>query len=179
MANDLNAPRISSRIDGAARNSESGEAFDRLNLNDGIAGRFAATGSIKDMLDAINSANGAFASFGEGLSMNHERRLQNAAAITESWKADFVDGSGDEIGPPIKKAGYEFRKALGMPRSAFAGMRRRGAGSTRSTDCCLTTNTMRPSWAQATATAAAKALRRTQCGGGIELANNIDLRAVV
>lgn len=178
MANDLNAPRISSRIDGAARNSESGKAFDRLNLNDGIAGRFAATGSIKDMLDAINSANGAFASFGEGLSMNRERRLQNAAAITESWKADFVDAPGDGIGSPIKKARYEFCKALGMPRSAFAGMPRRGAARPVQRTAS-TMNLMRPSSAPATATAAAKALKPTRGEGGIELANNTNLRAVV
>ena len=119
MANDLNAPRISSRIDGNARSSESGGAFDRLNLNDGIAGHFAATGSTKDMLDAINSANRAFASFNESLARNRGHRLQKTAAITKSWKADFFDEWGEEIGSPIRKAKFEFRKAHGMPRSAF------------------------------------------------------------
>ena len=178
MANDLNAPRISSRIDGAVRNSESGEVFDRLNLNDGIAGRFVATGSIKDMLDAINSANRAFASFRESLSINRRHPHQKTAAITESRKADFVDASGGKIGPPIKKAKFEFRKALGMPRPAVAVMRRRVAGATRSTDRCLTTNLMRSSWPPVTA-AAAKALKPTQGDGQIELANNINLGAVI
>lgn len=178
MANDLNAPRISSRIDGAARNSESGEAFDGLNLNDGIACRCAATGSINDMLDAVNSANRAFASFGESLAKDRGRRHQKTAEITESRKADFFDEWGEEIGPPIKKAEFEFRKALGMPRPAVAVMRRRVAGATRSTDRCLTTNLMRPSWPPVTA-AAAKALKPTQGDGQIELANNINLRAVI
>ena len=178
MANDLNAPRISSRIDGAARNSESGEAFDRPNLNDGIAGRFAATGSVRDMLDAINSANRAFASFNESLAKDRGHRLQKTAAITEGRKADFFDEWGEEIGSPIRKAKCELRKALGMPRSAFAGMGRRVAGATRSTTRCLTTNLMRPSSAPATP-AAVKALKLTQSDRRIESANNINLRAVV
>lgn len=179
MANDLNAPLISSWIDVAARNSESGEAFDGLNLNDGIASRCAATGSIRDMLDAISSANRAFASFGEDLSINRVRRLLKTAAITESRKADFVNELGGKIGPPIRKAKFEFRKALGMPQSAFAGMRRRAAGGTRSTDRCLTTNLMRPSWAPATATAVVKVLKLTQSDRRIELPNNINLGAVI
>ena len=178
MANDLNAPRISSRIDGAARNPESGEAFDRPNLNDGIASRCAATESIRDMLDAISSANKALASFGESLARNRGCRLQKTAAITEGRKADFFDGLSNKIGPPIRKAKCELRKAHGMPRSAFAGMRRRAAGATRSTNRCLTTNLMRPSSAPATA-AAVKALKLTQSTRRIELANNINLRAVV
>ena len=179
MANDLNAPRISSRIDGAARRSESGDAFHRLNLNDGIAGRCAATGSVRDMLDAINSANRAFASFSESLARNRGRRLLKTAAITEGRKADFVDASGGKIEPPIKKAEFEFRKTLGIPRPAFAGMRWCAAGATRSTDRCLTTNHTRRSSAPATATAAAKALKPTHCAGRNELANNINLRAVI
>lgn len=179
MANDLNAPRISSRIDGAARNSESGEAFDGLNLKDGIACRCAATGSINDMLDAINSANRAFVSFGEDLSINRGHRLQRTAAIPEGRKADFVAASGGKIGSPVRNAKFEFRKALGMPRPAFAGTCRRAAGATRSTDRCLTTNPTRRSSALATATAAAKALKPTHCAGRNELANNVNLRAVI
>lgn len=178
MANDLNAPRISSRIDVPARNSECGEAFDRSNLNDGIANRSAATGLIRDMLDAINSANGAFASFGESLAKEHGRRLQKTGEITESRKADFVDEWGDGIGSPIKKAKYEFRNALGMPRSAFAGMRRRVAGMTRSNDRCFAMSLVRPSSAPATA-AGAKALKPTRGDSRIESANNINLRAVI
>lgn len=179
MANDLNAPRISNRIDGNARNSESGEAFDRLNLNDSIASRYPATGSIKDMLEAINSANWAFASFSETLAGNRERRLQKTAAIRKSRKADFVDASGDGIGSPIRKAKFEFRKTFGWPRAAVAFTRRRVAGATRSTDRCLTTDPMGPSSVPATARAAVKALKPTQCVGRIELATNINLGTVI
>ena len=158
------------------RNSESGEAFDRLNLNDGIACRFAANGSMNDMLDTVSSANRAFASFSGSPARGRERRLRKTGKLAECRKADFADGSGDEIEPPVEKAGFEFLDALGMPRAV---MRRRAAGATRSTSRRPATNPPRLSSATAAARAAAKALKPTRGGGRNELAENVDSRAVV
>ena len=176
MADDLNTPRISDWIDGGARNSESGEAFDRLSLNDVIACRFAANGSMKDMLDAISSANGEFASFDESPARDRERRLRKTDERTECRKADFADGPGDETGSPVEKAGFEFRDAIGMPRAVA---RRRAAGATRSPDRCLTASPAFPSSAPAAARAAVKALKPTQADGRNDLAENVNSRAAV
>ena len=176
MSDDLNLPRTSDWIDGGARSSGSGEAFDRLNSNDGIACRFAVNGSVEDMLEAISSANRAFASFSESPARDRERRLRKTGELAECPKADFADGPGDEIGPPVKKAGFEFRDALGMPRTVA---RRRAAGATRSPDRCLTASPAFPSSAPAAARAAAKALKPTRGGGRNESANKVNSRAVV
>ena len=176
MADDLNTPRISDWIYGGSRNSEHGEAFDRLNLNDVIACRFAANGSTEDILGAISSANRAFASFSESLARDRERRLRKTGELAECRKADFADGSGDELGPPVEKAGFEFLGAFGIPRAVA---RRCAAGATSSTDRCLTASPAFPSSAPAAARAAAKALKPTRGDGRNELANKVNSRAVV
>lgn len=176
MADDLNTPRISDWIDGGARNSGSGEAFGRLNLNDGIACRFAANGSTEDMLDAVSSANRAFASFSERMARDRERRLRKTGELAEFRKVDFADGSGSETGPPVEKAGFEFLDAFGMP---LAVMRRRAVGATRLPDRCLTASPAFPSSAPAAARAAAKALKPTRGGGRNDLADNDNSRAAV
>lgn len=158
------------------RNSESGEAFDRLNLNDGTACRFAANGSMKDILAAIHSASRGFASFGESPARDRERRLRKTGELAECRKADFADGPGGETGPPVEKAGFEFRDALGMPRAVAC---RRAAGATRSTDRCPAASPARPSSATATARAAAKAFKPTRRDGRNESADNVNSRAVV
>ena len=127
MAKDLNVPVASIWIGGAARNSDSGEAFESLNPDDDIVYRFATKGSSKNLLYAVAPANRAFASYGASPAKDRERWLQKAAEVMENREADFVGALIDEIGSPIKKAKFEFRKVLG-PLLATVGMYRHADG---------------------------------------------------
>ena len=129
MAKDLNTPVASIWTGGAARNSESGEAFESANPDDDIVFCLAVKGSSKNVLYAVVSAKRAFASYGASLAKDRERWLQKAAEIMENRGADFVGALFDEIGSPTKKATFELHKIIGMLRTA-TGLCRHADGKT-------------------------------------------------
>ena len=123
------APRAHIWIGGEPVEAEGGRVFDSLSPDDDSVFCQAAHGTANDMKSAVAAAKSAFETYGRTLAKDRERWLQKAAEIMETRQDRFVDALIDEIGSPVKKAEFEFHKALGMLRAA-AGMCRHVTGKT-------------------------------------------------
>ncbi|MGB5246211.1 MAG: aldehyde dehydrogenase family protein [Woeseia sp.] len=93
----------------------------------------AAAGSVDDINKAIETAHEAFQTFRHSLPKERERILCKAAELLERDRQEFIDILVDEIGSPIKKAGFEVEKSLAFLRAA-AGMTRQVTGKTIPSD---------------------------------------------
>ncbi len=93
----------------------------------------AAAGSVTDINRAVETAHQAFQSFRHTLPKERERIMCKAAEILERDRQDFINILVDEIGSPIKKAGFEVEKAITFFRSS-ASMARSATGKTIPSD---------------------------------------------
>ncbi|MEM1261386.1 MAG: aldehyde dehydrogenase family protein [Pseudomonadota bacterium] len=120
-------------IDGKSTAPESGQYFPILNPLDDEVLTEAAAGSTADINAAVETAHRAFTSFRKTLPKERERILCKAAELLERDRQDFLDILVDEIGSPVKKAGFEIEKGLAFLRAA-AGMARQVTGKTIPSD---------------------------------------------
>jgi acyl-CoA reductase-like NAD-dependent aldehyde dehydrogenase len=86
-----------------------------------------ACGGVADIDRAVAAAKLAFASYRQTLAKDREAWLMEAAHLLARRKSQFMDVLIDEIGSPLKKAEFEFGKALSMLRAA-SGMARQAKG---------------------------------------------------
>ena len=120
-------------IEGKSTPPQSGKYFAIHNpLDDGEITK-AAAGSVQDINNAVETAHRVFASFRKSLPKERERILCKAAELLERDRDEFIDILVDEIGSPIKKAGFEVEKGLAFLRAA-AGMTRQVTGKTIPSD---------------------------------------------
>lgn len=129
MAKDGALPTAAIWIGGVPRPAESGAVFESFNPEDDSVYCSAARGGVEDIQEAIAAARKAADQYGRSLAKDREHWLQKAAELMELRRDAFVDALIDEIGSPLKKAVFEFNKALGMLRAA-AGMCRQVTGKT-------------------------------------------------
>lgn len=120
-------------IDGRSTPPQSGKYFPTRNPLDDAVLTEAAAGSVEDVNKAVATAHEAFASFRATLPKERERILCKAAELLERDRNEFVDILVDEIGSPIRKAGFEVEKGLAFLRAA-AGMTRQVTGKTIPSD---------------------------------------------
>lgn len=126
-------PSIDHWIDGKSTPPENGKYFASKNPLDDSVLHNAAAGSIEDMNAAVETAHRAFLSFRKTLPKDRERILCKAAELLERDRAQFMDILVDEIGSPIRKAGFEVDKGVAFLRAA-AGMARQVTGKTIPSD---------------------------------------------
>lgn len=120
-------------IGGAWSDAEKGEVFEVLNpLDDSLYAR-AARGTGNDMRKAVAAARQAFPGYRETTPTERERMLLRVAELMEERQAELVDCLIDEIGSPLQKAMFEFKKGLTMVRAA-AGLCRNVRGETIPSD---------------------------------------------
>ncbi|MEM1174557.1 MAG: aldehyde dehydrogenase family protein [Pseudomonadota bacterium] len=93
----------------------------------------AAAGSVEDINRAVESAHEAFQTFRHTLPKEREKILCKSADLLDRDRKDFIEILVDEIGSPIKKAGFEVEKGLAFLRAA-AGMTRHVTGKTIPSD---------------------------------------------
>ena len=131
------APRQYEPIDhwvgGKSIPPKTGKYFETKNPLDDEAIAKVAAGSVDDVNQAVEAAQHAFQSFRNSLPKERERILCKAAELLERDRDEFVDILVDEIGSPIKKAGFEVEKGLAFFRAA-AGMTRHVTGKTIPSD---------------------------------------------
>lgn len=120
-------------IDGKSTPPAGGDYFQVSNPLDDQTLAQAASGSIADINKAVETANEAFKNFRTTLPKDRERMLCKAAELLERDQADFIEILVDEIGSPIRKAGFEVEKSLAFLRAA-AGMARNVTGQTIPSD---------------------------------------------
>lgn len=120
-------------IDGKSTPPEKGKYFATCNPLDDAVLTDAAAGSVEDVNKAVETAHKAFASFRATLPKERERILCKAAELLERDRDDFINILVDEIGSPIKKAGFEVEKGIAFLRAA-AGMTRQVTGKTIPSD---------------------------------------------
>lgn len=120
-------------IDGKSTPPQNGKYFPTRNPLDDRLLTEAASGSVEDVNKAVETAHEAFASFRASLPKERERILCKAAELLERDRNEFVDILVDEIGSPIRKAGFEVEKGLAFLRAA-AGMTRHLTGKTIPSD---------------------------------------------
>ena len=120
-------------IGGKSTPPQEGKYFASLNPLDDAVLANAAEGSVNDVNKAIETAHTAFTSFRKTLPKERERILCKAAELLERDRADFIDILVDEIGSPVRKAGFEVEKGLAFLRAA-AGMTRQVTGKTIPSD---------------------------------------------
>lgn len=120
-------------IAGKSTAPREGSYFSTLNPLDDSEITKAATGSIDDINAAIETAQHAFTSFRLSVPKERERILCKAAELLERDRNEFINILVDEIGSPIKKAGFEVEKGLAFLRAA-AGMTRHVTGKTIPSD---------------------------------------------
>ncbi|MGI9221315.1 MAG: aldehyde dehydrogenase family protein [Woeseiaceae bacterium] len=101
-------------------------------LDDAIIAN-AAAGNNEDINNAVETAHAAFQDFRHSLPKERERILCKAAELLERDRGEFMEILVDEIGSPIKKAGFEVEKGLAFLR-ASAGMTRQVTGKTIPSD---------------------------------------------
>lgn len=104
-----------------------GKTFDDHQPEDSLVYATVARAGIEDVNLAVAAAKGAFASYGQSLAKDREAWLMEAAHLMLLRKSQFMDALIDEIGSPLKKAEFEFGKALSMLRAA-SGMARQAKG---------------------------------------------------
>lgn len=93
----------------------------------------AAAGSVEDVNRAVETAHEAFKTFRHTLPKEREKILCKSADLLERDRNEFIEILVDEIGSPIKKAGFEVEKGLAFLRAA-AGMTRQVTGKTIPSD---------------------------------------------
>lgn len=120
-------------IDGDAVKPSSGSYFQTHNPIDDSVLTNAAAGSVDDVNSAVENAHNAFQTFRLSLPKERERILCKAAELLERDREEFVNILVDEIGSPIRKAGFEVEKGLAFLRAA-AGMTRQVTGKTIPSD---------------------------------------------
>ncbi|MEM9171204.1 MAG: aldehyde dehydrogenase family protein [Pseudomonadota bacterium] len=120
-------------IAGKSSKPSSGNYFKVHNPLDDAVLTEAAAGSIDDVNQAVENAHEAFQTFKKSLPKERERILCKAAELLERDRQEFIDILVDEIGSPIKKAGFEVEKGLAFFRAA-AGMARNMTGKTIPSD---------------------------------------------
>ena len=120
-------------IEGKSTPPQGGEYFSTLNPLDDQKIANAAMGSEQDINNAVETAHRAFQSFRASLPKERERILCKAAELLERDRDEFIDILVDEIGSPIRKAGFEVEKGLAFLRAA-AGMARQVTGKTIPSD---------------------------------------------
>ena len=120
-------------IAGQSTPPTSGDYFPTKNPLDDSALTEAAAGSVEDINAAVENAHQAFLSFRASLPKERERILCKAAELLERDREEFVNILVDEIGSPIRKAGFEVEKGLAFLRAA-AGMTRQMTGKTIPSD---------------------------------------------
>lgn len=120
-------------IGGEAAAPSSDRYFEVTNPLDDTPIASAAAGSVDDIRRAVETAHSAFLSFRKTLPKERERILCKAAELLERDRQDFIDILVDEIGSPIRKAGFEVEKGLAFLRAA-AGMARMVTGKTIPSD---------------------------------------------
>ncbi len=120
-------------IDGKETEPHSSKYFPVNNPLDDAVMANAAAGSIEDINKAVETAHEAFQSFRHTLPKEREKILCKAADLLERDRKEFIDILVDEIGSPIKKAGFEVEKGLSFLR-ASAGMTRQVTGKTIASD---------------------------------------------
>ena len=120
-------------IGGEAVAPEAGSYFEVTNPLQDTKLAEAADGSAADIDRAVESAHQAFLSFRHSLPKERERIMCKAAEVLERDRKDFMEILVDEIGSPVKKAGFEVEKALSFFRAA-AGMARNATGKTIPSD---------------------------------------------
>lgn len=120
-------------INGRPVPSSSGKTFATKNPLDDSSLTNAAAGSVDDINAAVDTAHQAFATFRHSLPKERERILCKAAELLERDRAEFIDILVDEVGSPIRKAGFEIEKGLAFLRAA-AGMTRQMTGKTIPSD---------------------------------------------
>lgn len=120
-------------IDGKSTPPQDGKYFPTKNPLDDAALTDAAAGSVADVSTAVETAHRAFGLFRSSLPKERERILCKAAELLERDRQEFIDILVDEIGSPIKKAGFEVEKGLAFLRAA-AGMTRQMTGKTIPSD---------------------------------------------
>lgn len=120
-------------INGKSTAPTKGKYFSTLNPLDDAELTTAASGSVDDINAAIETAQNAFKSFSKSLPKERERILCKAAELLERDRDEFINILVDEIGSPIKKAGFEVEKGLAFLRAA-AGMTRQMTGKTIPSD---------------------------------------------
>lgn len=120
-------------IGGKAVPPEAGNYFTVTNPLQDSKMAEAAEGSVADIDRAVETAQQAFLSFRHSLPKERERIMCKAAEILERDRKDFIKILVDEIGSPVKKAGFEVEKGLTFFRAA-AGMARNATGKTIPSD---------------------------------------------
>ncbi len=120
-------------IDGAPVPPEAGRYFVVRNPLEDTDLAEAASGTVADINRAVESAHQAFLSFRHSLPKEREKIMCKAAELLERDRADFIKILVDEVGSPVKKAGFEVEKALTFFRAA-AGMARNATGKTIPSD---------------------------------------------
>ncbi|MEM8984453.1 MAG: aldehyde dehydrogenase family protein [Pseudomonadota bacterium] len=133
MSGSSNYEPIDHWIDGKSTAPENGQYFPIKNPLDDEVLTEAAAGSVSDINAAVETAHRAFDSFRKTLPKERERILCKAAELLERDRQDFLDILVDEIGSPVKKAGFEVEKGLAFLRAA-AGMTRQVTGKTIPSD---------------------------------------------
>ena len=120
-------------IGGEAVPPEAGDYFTVTNPLQDAKLAEAASGSVADIDRAVRTAHEAFLSFRHSLPKEREKIMCKAAEILERDRQDFIKILIDEVGSPLKKAGFEVEKALTFFRAA-AGMARNATGKTIPSD---------------------------------------------
>jgi acyl-CoA reductase-like NAD-dependent aldehyde dehydrogenase len=120
-------------INGSWSAAEGGATFIDANPEDDQPYAEAARASASDVLRAVYIAEKACAAYGSTTPKEREFWLMQAAHLMAERKSQFIDVLIDEIGSPVKKAEFEFAKALSMLRAA-AGMPRQCVGKTLPSD---------------------------------------------
>lgn len=120
-------------INGHWCEAENGRVFKDLNPETDRPYATACHASAADVERAVRAAEAAFPSYAATLPKERERWMMEAAHLMEARKGEFLDALIDEIGSPIRKAEFEFGKAISMLR-ASAGMARQSSGKTLPSD---------------------------------------------
>jgi acyl-CoA reductase-like NAD-dependent aldehyde dehydrogenase len=104
-----------------------GKTFDVLQPEDSQIYAKVAHGGVEDVNRAVAAAKLSAASYGQSLAKDREAWLMEAAHLLMLRKSQFMGALIDEIGSPLKKAEFEYGKALSMLRAA-SGMARQAKG---------------------------------------------------
>ena len=120
-------------IGGKAIPPETGDYFKVTNPLQDETMAEAAAGSVADIDKAVQIAHEAFLSFRHSLPKEREKIMCKAAELLERDRDDFTKILVNEVGSPVKKAGFEVEKALTFFRAA-AGMARNATGKTIPSD---------------------------------------------
>jgi acyl-CoA reductase-like NAD-dependent aldehyde dehydrogenase len=120
-------------IDGAWSDASEGATFVDTDPETDQPYALAARAGVADVQRAVHAADAAFAGYSSTTPKEREHWLMQAAHLMAERKSQFIDVLIDEIGSPVKKAEFEFGKALSMLRAA-AGVPRQCTGKTLPSD---------------------------------------------